>query len=147
MDTFKLCQRIIFAMGIMMTGFGLLLAFFNQTLPFDLLFNNQINPNFWGKEQIADTIVNFQQWIYGVLGSTIAGWGLFVAYIAHYPFNNKELWAWKCLTLGLTLWFIADTSVSLYMGVFYNTIFNMVIYCAIIIPALISRKYFKSTCF
>ena len=57
------------------------MAFFSGTVFFEL-FNNQINPVFWGVENVPATTRTFQGWIYGVLGSTLTGWGIFITFIA-----------------------------------------------------------------
>jgi len=142
MKNFSFWQKWLFAVGLLLAVFGLALAFFNQAPFFDFLFNNQINPVFWTDGQIAPETIRFQQWIYGVLGATIAGWGVTVAFLARHPFRNKERWAWNAIALGVTLWFITDTAISLYFRVYFNAAFNGVVFLAVVIPLALSRKYF-----
>jgi hypothetical protein len=99
MDTFKLWQTWLFVVSLAITVFGIVLAFFNQTAVFDLLFNNHINPAFWAATPISPDVKLFQQWIYGVLGAMCIGWGVFMAFVAHHPFRAKEKWAWNCFAL------------------------------------------------
>jgi len=103
MNNFSFWQKWLFAVGWVLTIFGISLALFNQTPSFDFLFNKQVNPVFWKEGQVTPEIVEFQQWIYGVLGATIAGWGIGVAFLAHHPFRNKERWAWNAIALGVTI--------------------------------------------
>jgi len=126
-----------------MAIFGLVLAFFNQTALFDLIFNNQVNPVFWGVKNVPETVGSFQAWIYGVLGATVSGWGIFMAFIAHYPFKERRRWAWNCMATGFTLWFLADTAISLTFNVQFNAIFNIVLFVALGTPLLFTRKKFK----
>ena len=100
MYSFSFWQKWMFTVAIIVIFFGLALAFLNQTTLFDTLFNNQINPEFWSTSQVDENISAFQGWIYGVLGSTVAGWGILIASIAYYPFKRKEKWAWNSLTVG-----------------------------------------------
>ena len=95
MKNFLFWQKWLFAVGLLLAVFGLTLAFFNQTPFFDFLFNKQINPVFWSEGQATPEAIRFQQWIYGVLGATIAGYGVTVAFLVHHPFRNKERWAWR----------------------------------------------------
>lgn len=142
MNGFSFWQRWLFGVSLLITAFGLLLVFFNQTPVFDLLFNRQVNPVFWGAEDIADSALTFQKWIYGVLGATVAGWGAVMAFIAHHPFRRKEKWAWNCLATGMLVWFIADTSVSLYFKVVFNAAFNVLLLVAVFLPLLFTRRHF-----
>jgi hypothetical protein len=61
------------AVGWILVIFGLLLAFANQTRLVDLIFNNQVNPVFWGSIGAPANAVAFQCFIYGVVGMTVAG--------------------------------------------------------------------------
>lgn len=65
------------------------MAFLSGTMFFDL-FNHQIDPAFWDTRAVDHATRQFQQWIYGVWGATIAGWGIMLTYLAHHPFNRKE---------------------------------------------------------
>ena len=142
MKHFSFWQKWLFAVGLLLTVFGPALALLNQTPFFDFLFNNQINPVFWTEGQVAPEMIRFQQWIYGVLGATISGWGSCVTFLAYYPFRNKESWAWNAIALGVTIWFITDTALSLYFRVYFNAAFNTVVFLAVLIPLAFSRRYF-----
>jgi len=141
MSSFLFWQRWLFVVGAMVTAFGVAMALFNGTPLFDL-FNRQIDPAFWGAHAVGDTARQFQQWIYGVWGATIAGWGVFVIYIARYPFNQKERWAWNCLVWGLAVWFLLDTGISLFYTVYFNAVFNTVLLILAGLPAVFTRKEF-----
>lgn len=145
MKNFLFWQKWLFAVGLLLAAFGLALAFFNQTPLFDYLFNAPINPVFhfyenattWSQDEMM-----FQQWIYGVLGATISGWGICVAFVARYPFRKKERWAWNALALGITVWFITDTLLSLAFHVYFNAAFNVVVFLAVALPLAFSQKFF-----
>ena len=143
MNSFSFWQKWLLVVALLLTAFGLALALFNQALVFDILFNNQVNPVFWPSQEITPQIAKFQQWVYGVLGATVAGWGIFTACLAHYPFRNKERWAWNAIALGITVWFIADTSLSLYFQVNINAAFNALVFAAVLLPLLFTRQAFN----
>ncbi|MFZ5641998.1 MAG: hypothetical protein ACOY46_00240 [Bacillota bacterium] len=142
MKYFQFWQRWLFIFSLLFTIFGLSLALFNQTVYFDFLFNSRINPLFWDTAKLSGQTAIFQQWIYGVLGATCAGWGIFLAFIINSPFKRRELWAWNCIAAGLTLWFVVDSSISFYFNVFYNVLVNLLLYSLVIIPLLLVRKFF-----
>jgi len=86
--------------GIIMVAFGAVLEPFSRTALLDG-FNQAMNEAFWGSAPLSTLEKSYQQWIYGVLGATMAGWGIFFLFIVRYPFAKKELWARNCLCLGL----------------------------------------------
>lgn len=94
MPSFWFWQRWLLIVGIVISLFGTLMTLTSGTPLFDL-FNQQIDPSFWIANSIDPGAKIFQQWIYGVCGATIAGWGVFVTFIVHYPFRKKDKWAWN----------------------------------------------------
>lgn len=138
---FLFCQRWLVALGVIIVVFGVALAFLYSTPLFDI-FRAQIDPVFWGAGELAGGTVPFQQWIYGVLGATMAGWGVCIAFIAAVPFKRKERWAWNCLAIAVSLWFVIDTFLSWRFGALFNVAFNVLIFLAAMAPLLLSRKYF-----
>jgi len=130
------CVSIVFAV------FGVFMALFNQTPVFDLMFNGQIDPVFFGSAELSPEMVQFQQWIYGVLGATCVLVGIMIFFIVGNPLRNKELWAWNCLLFALVAWIVIDMSVSLYFGVYFNAAFNAILFAAILVPLLLTRNYF-----
>ena len=68
MISFSFWQRWLLAIGIIITLFGVAMTILSGTPLFDL-FNRQINPAFWGASPVGDAATQFQQWLYGVLGS------------------------------------------------------------------------------
>jgi len=141
MLTYLVWQRWLLAVSLIIVAFGIALALLNGTVVFDL-FNAQIDPVFWGAAGIPADAARFQQWIYGVLGATVAGWGVFLAFIAYYPFRAREKWAWNCVIVGLLLWYLIDTSISLYFGVVFNAVFNTLLLALAIPPLAFTRKHF-----
>jgi len=137
-------DRWLLLVGWLLVVFGLLLAFLNQTQLFDLAFNRQINSVFWADKVLEESTAVFQTWIYGVLGCTVAGWGVFMVFLARHPFRNRERWARNCIVAGITLWYITDTSISLFFGVTFNAVFNTVLAGLVYAPLVATRREFSS---
>jgi hypothetical protein len=72
-----------------MAFFGILMAFLNQTVVF-AVFNRKINVVFWPTGEVGRGVHEFQNWVYGVWGATVAGMGIFAAYVSRYPFAKRE---------------------------------------------------------
>ena len=138
---FLFWQKWLLVVGIVIAVFGTLMALLSGTPLFDL-FNQQIDPAFWGANAVGENAKIFQQWIYGVWGATIAGWGIFVTFIARYPFREKERWASDCLIAGMSLWFVLDTSLSVYYQVYFNAAFNTALLILALLPIFATRKHF-----
>jgi hypothetical protein len=60
MARFWLWQRWLLIVGLLITAFGVMLALFSQTALFTI-FNQQINPIFWGTIELPVNAQAFQQ--------------------------------------------------------------------------------------
>ncbi|MFQ6116111.1 MAG: hypothetical protein ACE5NG_18780 [bacterium] len=143
MEMFWFWQRWLFGIGLIISFFGIMMALFSGTLLFDWM-NRQIDPVFWSAREMTEEIETFKQWIYGVLGATMAGWGIFLGFIVYYPFKRKEKWAWYCLASDLVVWFPLDIGISLHLKVYFNAAFNTLIFTLAILPLIFTRKSFQS---
>lgn len=141
MAEFSFWHRWLLVVGSMITVFGTLMALLSGTPLFDL-FNQLIDPAFWHANAAGENAKLFQQWVYGVWGATIAGWGVFVTFVARYPFARKEKWAWNCLAAGILIWFVLDTSLSLSYKVYFNAAFNAALLILTMVPLTLTRKHF-----
>ena len=135
-------QKWLLVLGIAMVPLGLLLAFFSQTTVAGIDFNQYINPAFWGTAALPAESILFQRWIYGVLGAVMAGWGVFIAFIAYYPFQRREKWSWNCLLIGFLVWFLPDTAISIYFKVHMNALINTCLFTLAILPLVAAKKHF-----
>jgi hypothetical protein len=142
MKRFLFWQRWLLIFSLVVVIFGMSMALFNRTLLF-AIFDQQVNPSFWGASSLPAGVDEFQGWTYGVLGATMAGWGVFLAFVTRYPFRNRERWAWNCLALGLLLWYVIDTAISLSRGVVFNAIFNTGILILAALPLFFTRREFQ----
>ncbi len=141
MPSFSFWQKWLFVVGVAISVFGALMALVSGTPLFDS-FNQQIDPAFWGADAVGENARRYQQWVYGVWGATIAGWGVFVIFIARNAFAKKEKWAWNCLVAGLLMWFILDTALSVYYRVYFNAAFNASLLILAGLPVVFTKKHF-----
>ena len=134
---------LLFA-GVLLALFGLATAFFNQSSFFDSLFNSNVDPVFWGTAGVPAASRGFQRWVYAVLGATIAGWGVTLAFLAYHPFRKRELWCWNCILAGMLAWYLPDTLLSLQAGVVFNAVFNTLLLILVLLPLVITRREFTT---
>jgi hypothetical protein len=142
MNSFTFWQRWLFVLSLIIVTFGLGMAALNGTPLFDLL-NRQVDPTFWGTQPIPQAALAFRGWTYGVLGATMAGWGVFIAFVAQSPFRRQERWAWNCTALGILVWYLPDTSISLASGVIFNAVLNTGLLALVALPLFFTRKEFR----
>jgi hypothetical protein len=143
--SFGFWQKWLFGFGLYLVVFGLIMALFGQSSLMNFVFNNQIDSVFWGSRELSAAAAEFQVFVYGVLGATIVGWGVFLAFIAHYPFKAREPWAWNCVAIGVVMWFVVDTLVSIRFGVGFNVMVNIVFLSLALLPLLFTRRNFRKT--
>ncbi len=141
MTSFSFWQRWLFILGVAVSVFGVMMALLSGTPLFDV-FNRQIDPAFWGGQAVDRATKQFQHWLYGAWGATIAGWGITLTYMARYAFSRKERWARNGLIFGLLVWFLLDTSLSAFYGVYFNVVFNTTLLLLAGLPITFTRSAF-----
>ncbi len=144
MNKFNLCVIWLKTISVLFSILGIVIALFNQSYIFQVLFSNQINPIFWGIVALPADALLFQQWIYGLLGATCLMVGVMIFFIVHNAFAKKEKWAWNCLLFALLAWFLIDEPVSLYFRVYFNAIFNLLLLIAVLIPICVTYRDFRN---
>ena len=142
MENFNFWQRWLLVVSWIIVLFGLAMALLNTTPIFDLM-NDRINPVFWRGGPVPYTSALFVRWIYGVLGATVAGWGVFMVFIARFPFYRQERWARDAILVGVLLWYVVDTSISLYFKVAFNAALNTTLFIMAMVPVVMTRQAFK----
>jgi len=138
--SFKFWQKWLLVSGIIISIFGISMVLNINSEG----FNSHINPVFWGNETPNIQVKDFQQWIYGVLGATMVGWGIFIAFIAAFPFKKREKWSRNCITIGILSWYILDTFISLKANVKFNAIGNTILAIIILMPIFFTFTKFKN---
>lgn len=81
-------------------------------------YNVMLSKALWGGSTFMPETVQFRSFIYAPLGGTIACCYILVAFIARYPFKNKERWARNGIMIAFGVWVIIDSSVCIYFGVY-----------------------------
>jgi hypothetical protein len=141
MNSFNLWRIWLFLACLAMAAFGLTLALGSRG-EFFAFFMNRIDPLFWGAAGPPVGAVEFQRWIYGAWGATVAGWGLMMALLAWVPWGRRETWARNTLAASVGLWFVVDTILSFSHGVWINVALNIVVLLVLGLPVFMTWRRF-----
>ncbi len=115
------------------------MALFNHTNMFEIM-NMFIQSTFYADTSITSSAASLQQWMIGVFGATMAGWGIMMLYLIKHSLQNKELWAWNAMLISLIVWFSIDMVVSIHFKVFFNVLVNAIFFLQFFAPLLVLRK-------
>ena len=113
---------------------GLIFAFI---APYFMVFIQDIFYQSFSNNSIVSVNINDKNhinWIYGVLGGTLAGWGVMIFFLSLNLLkgNNKSIW--NSILLSVIVWFIIDTIITIKYGVIINLLLNICILLSIIVP-------------
>lgn len=122
--------------GISVLGLGLVLA---PSWVIDAAFEPGINTVFWPGGEVPVEAQVFQRWVYAVLGATVFGWGVSLAVVVHFGLRARSRWAWNCVFWGIVCWYIPDSLLSAYYGVWFNVALNTVLLILVLTPLWMTR--------
>lgn len=81
--------------------------------------------------------------LFGTLGSTMAGSYLLQAFVIRFAFARRERWAWWATLAALLLWFGVDSALSLAHGAAFNVwMINVVPLVIFGLPLMATRRAF-----
>ncbi len=131
-------KRILQLIAILHIIGGVMLPWLVQTSLADE-YVLSIMQNFQVNESGADTVVRF---LIGILGPTIASWGVLLLYVVNSAFRQPTFAAWWTIVIACLIWAPYDSWLSIQHGIYLNAIFNGIVFCSIIIVMLMVRKCF-----
>lgn len=129
---FELGRRMLLAILGGMIVFGLSLVLFdNRHVPGLHVAINQV---LWQRDDMPAEVVTYHRFVHAVLGATIASWALALALVVQHAMARRERWAWWAVAASTAIWFVPDTSASLWWGVWPNAIFNVACLATFAVP-------------
>lgn len=141
---FLFWQQWLFYSSLLFAGFGIVLALFGKSQIFSP-YNKMLAETFWSKEVFPDGTAEFRNFILGPLGGTIACCYVLVAFIAHFPFRKKERWARNAIIVAFLFWFILDSGVALFYGVYFHVlVINMFSLVIKALPLIFTWRHFNT---
>jgi hypothetical protein len=120
---------------------GILLVLIGSFIPIEILDRNIDNVFFKGVHP-EEQVNMLRNWLFSVSGAIMAAWGSSMWYLVSHTFRQHEKWAWDCIFYPVVIWYLLDTSVSFYYGVFFNVIINSILLLQIMAPLLFLRNQF-----
>ena len=121
--------------------FAIIAPYFNITLQdiFYHSFNEQTI------QQLSSIDKNHINWIYGVLGGTLAGWGIMILFLSINLLKNNQKDIWNIILYSVITWFLIDTTITLKYAVIPNLIINITILLLVLIPYIGNNYITKKT--
>ncbi|MGZ4042013.1 MAG: hypothetical protein ACXVO9_02350 [Bacteroidia bacterium] len=115
--TFIFWQKWLLYTSILFAMAGIAFALFGNTTLF-APYNSMLAKIFWHTDQFPLEAVRFRAFIYAPLGGTIACCYILLAYIAYYPFKDKQRWARNAIIVAFSVWVVIDTAGCIYFSVY-----------------------------
>lgn len=139
---FRFWQKWLTYSNIFGLIMGLLIAFAGNSSIFDY-YNQETNDLFFQGNISENMISDFKNWLWGIIGATVAGFHILMIGISENAFKRQKKWAYITMWIGLLTWFFIDSSISLLYGAIHNVILiNLTSMILICIPLIITRKIF-----
>src|SRR5687767_6172992 len=119
MTRFLFWQRWLFYTSLLFALFSILFAVYGNNLLFEP-YSRAIAGIFWNSGELPHDISAFGAFVRGPLGATMACSYIMLAFIAWYPFRRKERWARNAIIVAFGTWFIIDSAICIYYGVYFQ---------------------------
>ena len=142
-SSFIFWQKWLLYTSLIFAGAGIVFAVFGNNFLFQP-YNMMLAKLFWQSNAFPQQAEIFRRFIYAPLGATIACCYILLAFIAYYPFKNKQRWARSAIIFAFSTWVIIDSSVCIYFGVYVQVYFiNFFSIVIKALPIIFTRKEFS----
>jgi hypothetical protein len=143
-SSFLFWQKWLFYTSLVFAIAGIVFAFSGNT-PLSEPYNTMLAKIFWGSSKFPTEIDPFRTFIYAPLGGTMACCYILLAFIARYPFKNKQRWARNAIIVAFSVWALIDSSVCIYFKVYPQVyIINLFSITIKALPIIFTWKHFSS---
>ena len=141
--TFLFWQRWLFYSSLLFALAGIIFAFFGKNILF-LPYDKMLAQVFWNTNQFPQQVEPFRAFIYAPLGGTITCTYILLAFIAYYPFKQKQPWARNAIIMAFSFWVIIDSTICIYFGVYPQVyLINLFSITVKALPIIFTWKSFK----
>jgi len=87
---------------------------------FDSLFARQLAAH----QPFAPSAASYVRFVYGVLGAVMIGWMVSLLFLIAGPFRERTRGGWYAVSVSVLVWFVVDSSFSIWVGFWENAAFN-----------------------
>jgi len=121
---------VVVTIGIVGFGLSLVVAPDLARRGFGLLVYSSSD----GIDKLGARAVEYIDLAHGVLGAVMVGWGVVLLFALFGPFRHGSRDGWRALVASLAIWFVVDTTISLWTGFWQNAVLNAVIAVLYAVP-------------
>lgn len=140
---FLFWQKWLFYTSILFAFYGVAFAFYGNNILFRP-YDKMLAMVFWNNSEFPPQADSFRAFIYGPLGGTITCCYILLAFIAKYPFKEKQKWARNAIIVAFSIWVIIDSSICFHFGVYPQIyIINAFSITVKALPIIFTWKYFR----
>lgn len=144
MKSFTFWQRWLFYSSLVFALFGLTFGVFGAN-PLFAPYNEALARVFFNQASFPPDAEQFRSFIWAPLGGTIACCYILLAFIAYYPFKQKETWARNAIIIAYGIWIILDSSFCIYYHIYFQFyIINTFSFLQKALPIIFTWKEFSS---
>lgn len=140
--SFIFWKNWLLAINILTVLIGVSIAFWGNSMLFEL-HNQGTRTLFFNGSDFPPNILMLKNWLFGIIGATIAGFHILIVFIVHFAFAQKQKWARNAIALAMVTWFTIDSGISLYVGAYFNVyLINIPSFFLITLPLVFTWKEF-----
>jgi hypothetical protein len=144
MSRFIFWQRWLFITSILFAIFGVVFAVYGDN-PLFRPYTRELARIFFSSDEFPGDAERFRRLAYGSVGACIACCYILLAYIAWYPFQRKEKWAWWVTVFAFGVWAVLDGAVAIRYGVYFQAyIINVFSVIVKALPLAFTWRYFQA---
>lgn len=143
-STFLFWQKWLFYTSLIFAIAGVAFALCGNN-PLFQPYNTMLAKLFFHSSTFPTEADQFRSFIYAPLGGTIACCYILLAFIARFPFKNKQRWARNAIILSFSVWALIDSSVCIYFRVYPQVyLINLFSITIKALPIIFTWKHFSS---
>jgi hypothetical protein len=91
---------------------------------------------FFAAGDLPPAVAPMAHFLTGVLGGTMAGQAVLLAFVTRHAYFRRERWARGAIWASLLGWFVVDSAASALRGAWFNVLWVNVPYLAVLVPPL-----------
>ena len=144
MPSFAFWHKWLLVVGIANIGIGLVIAL----APGSFLFapHTEAIADVFFEGHLTEAAEELRTFLFGILGGTLAGYFFLQTLIVWIPFRKRQRWAWHAVAWVLLLWFVVDSSLSIYHGALFNVwMINVWALLLIGVPLMMTYTEFRAS--